>query len=222
MIVVMGVRFIANQVKANDNDGDNVMYMPIVRKTLFLSIADFNNCTKYNNLGGEMGSAYVKGGPDILQESYPLELNRGCVAKLEYDNQVNWSAFWMKLMKSDWSPYNRLLFNVRMDNAPTNGLPMKIEIKRVCREGDGTTNCDEVEAVYQNVTSDWEPINIPLSQFCQADGSQPFSEFTEMEELVFVFELNHGWSQGAVYLDNVQLIADGLPQLPSPCTTALP
>ena len=92
-----------------------------------LVVADFDNCANSNNLGGAMGAAYDP--PDSLQESYPQEPNRGCVAKLEY-RIAGWAGFWMKLQGADLSPFTTLVFDVRADPQP--GIPgqIKLELKR--------------------------------------------------------------------------------------------
>jgi hypothetical protein len=81
-------------------------------------VADFDACAGANNLGGSMGAAYNS--PDSLKESYQVEANRGCVARLQYQI-TNWAGFWMKLQGADLRPYSRLVFDVRADPQP--GIP---------------------------------------------------------------------------------------------------
>jgi len=158
-------------------------------------IADFNNCTGVNNLGGQMGAAYHES--DRLTETYVSELNRGCIAKLEY-NISQWSAFWMKLQSADLSPYNQLIFDIRADPAP--GIPgqVRIELKRA--------NGAEVSITYvQGITNDWQTMNVDLASFGPTGYADPLSSFTKMEELVFTFEASHSGTQGVIYLDNIAL-----------------
>jgi hypothetical protein len=76
---------------------DEVLFLPIIVSPPFM-IADFNTCVGVNNLGGQMGAAYIL--PDLLQESFMVDEDapgRGCVARLHYNNPQAWSAFWLKL-----------------------------------------------------------------------------------------------------------------------------
>lgn len=159
-----------------------------------LVVADFDNCTSTNNLGGAMGAAYNP--PDSLKESYPQEASRGCVARLEYKIS-GWSAFWVKLQGADLWPYSRLVFDVRADSQT--GLPrqIKLEIKRP----------GEVSIKYvSDIGTDWKTISVKLADFGSAGYGKPVSSWEGTEELVVTFELAKSGPQGVVFLDNLTFV----------------
>jgi hypothetical protein len=160
-------------------------------------VADFDACTGANNLGGPMGAAYNS--PDSLKESYQVEANRGCVARLEY-KITGWAGFWLKLQGADLRPYSRLVFDVRADPQP--GIPgqMKLELKRA----------GEVSIEYvSGIGADWKTISVRLSDFGYAGYGKPVSSWQGIEELVVVFEAARSGRSGVVYLDNILFASDG-------------
>ena len=157
-----------------------------------LVVADFDNCANSNNLGGAMGAAYNP--PDSLQESYPQEPNRGCVARLEY-RISGWAGFWMKLQGADLSPFSTMVFDVRAD--PQLEIPgqIKLELKRP-----GEVSIKRVSGI----ATDWRTISAKLSDFGYAGYGKPVSAWQGMEEFVVVFEADKSGRQGVVLLDNVR------------------
>ena len=161
-----------------------------------LIIADFNNCANTNNLGGSIGAAYNL--PDILEESFINEPERGCVAQLNY-NIKEWAAFWMQLGGADFSPYDNgnLTFDIRVEAETAVPNQIKIELKRAG---------DQIGILYvSNITSAWQTKQVSLSDFGSAGYGNPLSSFTDMDELVFTFESKNAGEQGIVYLDNIIL-----------------
>lgn len=158
-------------------------------------IADFDRCMGVNNLDGSMGAAFS--GSDSLEETYPEESGRGCVARLAYDIS-EWSAFWMKLERVDLSPYSKLVFAIRADAEPNVPRQIKIELKRA-------RNREVSIALISGITTDWQTLSVDLADFGPTGYTDALSSFTEMEELVFTFEARQAGSQGVVYLDNIGL-----------------
>ncbi len=170
------------------------VYLPIVLKNFspLVVVADFNECTSTNNLGGGMGAAYNP--PDLLVDSYVKEQGRGCVARLEYQI-INWSAFWIKLLHLDLTPYSKLVFDIKSSQTDI-PAELKIELKRAGNK--------EVSIVYvSGFSTEWQTLIVDLKDFGESGYAPPLSSFTEMEELVFTFEANRSGKQGIVYLDNI-------------------
>jgi len=159
-----------------------------------LLIADFDNCSNVNNLGGGMGGAY--NAPDSLIESYIQETGKGCVAKLKF-NIGEWAAFWLQLKAADFTPYNTLSFDIRSDanfNVPGQ---IQLELKRPG---------GELEIfVISNITTAWTTITVNLSDFGPANFGNSLSSFTGMSELVFTFTTQLSGNEGLVFLDNIIL-----------------
>lgn len=159
-----------------------------------LVVADFDNCTNTNNLGGAMGAAYNP--PDSLKESYPQEPERGCVARLEY-HISGWSGFWLKLQGADLRPYSKLVFDIRADPQP--GIPRqaKLELKRP----------GEVSILHiSDIGTGWKTISAELSSFGYAGYGKPVSSWQDMEELVVTFESAKSGPQGVVFIDDVTFV----------------
>jgi hypothetical protein len=155
-------------------------------------VADFDNCSNTNNLGGAMGAAYNP--PDSLQESYVQEPNRGCIAKLEY-NIAGWAGWWAKLQGANLGPSTTLVFDVRAD--PQSGIPgqIKLELKRP-----GEVSIKRVSGI----GAEWRTIHVKLSDFGFAGYGKPVSAWQDMEEFVVVFEADKSGRQGVVFLDNIR------------------
>jgi hypothetical protein len=186
---------------------DQQIFLPIIASPPFM-IADFNTCVGVNNLGGQMGAAYIL--PDLLQESFIVDKDapgRGCIARLHYNNPQAWSAFWLKLQELNVGSYTTLSFDIRSEGPPPNSV--KLELKRGCNAQ--TFVCDEVwikdVAV---VTSDWQQVNMNLNEFVPFDDETAVPCFEAMEELVFTFELAKSGAEGIVYLDNIILTGEPL------------
>lgn len=186
---------------------DEVLFLPIIVSPPFI-IADFNTCVGVNNLGGQMGAAYIL--PDLLQESFMVdedEPGRGCVARLHYNNPQAWSAFWLKLQSLNVGSYTVLSFDIRSDDLPPNSV--KLELKRGCNAQ--TFVCDEVWIKDVAIaTSDWQRVNVNLNEFVPFDDETAAPCFEAMEELVFTFELAKSGAEGIVYLDNIILTGEPL------------
>lgn len=151
-----------------------------------LLVADF--CSgRINNLGGEMGAAYE--GNNSLSDRYGSYADRSCAAQLEYNIQ-SWAAFWIKLQGQDLTSYSSLLFDIRGDSEA--GIPsrIKIELKRA--------NNTQVSIAYiSNITPGWQTRVVNLASF-------QTSAWTDMEELVFTFEVDGSGNKGLIYLDQVR------------------
>ena len=152
-----------------------------------LILDDFDDCNGTNRLGEANGAAYVA--PDILEESYVAESNRGCVAKLDY--QIgDWSAYWMQLGGVDLMPYDTLEFDIRAD-APT-PWELKVELKHDCTAGVG---CREFSVFYVGgIDETWHHKSLPLREFGTTGYAPPLSSLEGIDELVFTFEQNHSGS----------------------------
>ncbi len=202
--VFVFVKIVTNPARAAE-EGGHTLFLPIIEKPVLL-IADYNSCDKYDNLGGEMGAAYNL--PDLLQEQYVFENGRGCVVRLDYQNQQNWSAFWMKIQSVSLVPYSQIVFDIK-SGEPLSGQ-VKMELKRNCHPG--IFECDEVWIQYfSNITTSWQTVTIDLDGFTPLDNENPNACFTAMEELVFTFEKEIIDDMGVVYIDNVHASGISLP-----------
>lgn len=175
-----------------------------------LVVAGFDGCTGTNDLGGAMGAAYNT--PDSLKESFVPEVDRGCVARIEYDITA-WAAFWMKLQDADLTPYSRLFFDIRAD--ATQGVPgsIKLELKR-----DNEVSIQQVG----NITDQWQTLSVKLADFRSAGYGSPLSSWQGLDELVFTFEAGPSGRQGLIFLDNLIFASDSPPTTVAPPITASP
>jgi hypothetical protein len=199
LIVTMCFVFIL-QARAETNSGYTI-YLPLIAKPPF-TVADFNNCNKINNLGGEMGAAFEPSTFDWLIETYVPEAGRGCVAKLDYGAPTLWAAFWLKLVNADLTEQTVLSFDVKFidDNNSGSDNEIKVELKRGCHDD----TCDEVWIQYVSVIADvWETKEINLADFYSLPGMVPPPLLTNIEELVFTFENGRISSKGVIFLDNI-------------------
>lgn len=195
------------------NESDHFLYLPTVFRSNVLLIADFNRCAPPNNLGGDMGAACPLAGcplPNRLIETYEVEEPGNCVIRAEYHIQ-EWSAFWLKLLHADFTPYSRLVFDLKAD--ATIGVPNKIriELKRDCQQVSGGTECKEVSIEYvENIIDEWQRArSVALSDFQDTGwpGLQGIQDWSDIEELVFTFEASESGHDGAVFIDNIYLMS---------------
>jgi hypothetical protein len=164
--------------------------------TVLHLVANFDNCDNKTHRGGEMGEAHEPSSADKLMYSFVQEGGRGCVVRLEYDI-VKWSAFWIKLQGADLSPYSQLVFDIKAD--PQENVPkeIKIELKRA-------GNSEMAFQYISGITTDWQTQSVMLEDFVLGDSGRPLP-LIDMEELVFVFEVDEAGKAGIVYLDNIAL-----------------
>lgn len=141
-----------------------------------LIISDFNSCEETL-----AGSSLIN--VDFVQDS---DIH-GCVAQLNY---VGSSLFWIKLNDVDITYYNKLMFDLRADSS-FDGWQTKIELKRA----NETIDFDLIH----NISEEWQTITIDFVNF-----SSLLSAYTDMQEIVFVFEQELSSETGAIYLDNIQ------------------
>ena len=182
-------------------------YLPIIMKPLFL-VADFSSCGSTNNLGGNMGAAYISPS-NLVIESYVevLEPPWGCAVHIEYHIK-DWGAFWLQLEHAEVSEYSLLIFDIMGDASVGVPAQMKIEIKRDCQKVGGSNQCNEIEILYfAGITAQWQRnVNVNLSDFEPVDwpGYTGIQDWSDIEELVFTFEADVSGQDGAIYLDNIQ------------------
>ncbi len=183
---------------------DQHIYLPIIITPPFI-VADFDAdvCQKApNNLGGEMGSAFDPNTSDKLTETYVPEVGRGCIVKLDYQIPDKWSAFWLKLLDADLTPYSTLSFDVRFEGVIDSNTDMeiKVELKRGCHDQE----CDEVWIHYvPGIIDSWQTRTLSLADFYSPIDGTPPPPLIDMEELVFTFEKEHISSKGIVSLDYI-------------------
>jgi hypothetical protein len=165
-------------------------------------VADFDTCSKTNNLGGEMGAAYDPSNSDWLVETYEPEEGRGCIVRLDYHIPTAWSAFWLKLLHTNLTQYKSLSFAIKFtgDIDHNTDMEIKVEIKRDCHNG----LCSEVWIQYvPGITNDWQKMIINLANFYSLPDELSPPPLIDIEELVFTFEKDHISSEGSIYLDNI-------------------
>ena len=177
-----------------------------------LLVADFDNQSSVNNLGGSMGVVCPEANCAInrrISVVYTRENTRhDRVAKLEYHIET-WSAFWIGLHAAqagaDLRPYSRLTFDVRGDSKNTIPKALKIEIYRP----DPTNpKCLETGFAYvSGITADWKSYNVGLADFRPTGWYclSAISGLDNMDYLVFTFESDSekAGQDGIIYLDNI-------------------
>jgi hypothetical protein len=159
------------------------------------TVAAFDRCIGVTDQEGLIEA--IPGSPgDELVVSYVQEAGRGCIARLEYDI-VEWSAFWIQLQGADLSPYSQLVFDVKADS---HNIPerVKIELKRA---GGHEVSILDISGI----TTDWQTMSVNLSDFGPTSYAPPLSSFTDMEELLFTFDVERSGRTGVIYLDNIAL-----------------
>jgi hypothetical protein len=161
-----------------------------------LKIADYNDCLG-NHLGGEID--IFADASESIQMGY-LELAPGeCALQLTYDIQ-DWAAYWLILGGVDFTPYHHLVFDVRSESDQIGPQEFKVELKNQLPEG------QIIKLFYvDDITSDWQTVEIHLSDFEPADGGDSILDMSRVDELVFVFESSYSGNQGILYLDNMML-----------------
>jgi len=163
-----------------------------------LMIDDFDDGAKPNNLGGDLG-AWDRDPADDTQtctEYFTSEVkcgDKGYSMKIDYDVDSPSPAFngyWTKLQQIDITPYKNFVFYVKGDKEDGFTTQFKIELKN-------TKN--EVGKYYvKGVTSDWQKVVVPLSNFVG------ITDFSKMTEFVIVFEDRIATDRdGAIYIDNL-------------------
>lgn len=158
-----------------------------------LLVADFSNCSNINSVERAMGAAYNT--PDKLTEQY-ISDNRGetgCIAELVYDIE-GWSAFWIKLPSLDLTGYSNVSFDIRGVTIPNN-MQMKVELKR--------TSANELNNIYVAIEDDWQHVILKFEDFTSPGYADPISAYTDIDELVFVFEKGTSGASGIVEIDNI-------------------
>jgi hypothetical protein len=163
-----------------------------------LMVDDFDDGAKPNNLGGDLG-AWDRDPADDTQtcrEYFTSEVkcgDKGYSMKIDYDVDSPSPAFngyWTKLQGIDVSPYKNFVFYVRGDEKDGFTTQFKIELKNAKKE---------LGKYYvKGVTSDWQKVVVPLSNFVG------ITDFSNMTEFVIVFEDRIATDRdGAIYIDNL-------------------
>lgn len=157
-------------------------------------VANFNTCDKFNNLGGEMGSAYNP--PNQITETYTLEAGQGCVARLDYTIETNgWAAFWLKLKRIDLTAFRTMGFWARSDSTAPAPASIKIELKRDMNGDDKNDEGAFVDFPVQLIPEGrW--YSLELSRF-------KLSSLSQINELVFTFEGAKSGTTGVLILDGM-------------------
>lgn len=143
----------------------------------------------------ETGSATADGA-SLDFECVPVKCREGIVAKVDYETERKWAAFWIRLNDADFMPYDTLTFFAKGDYPKGSKPAFKIELKR--------QNNDQIGIVYiTDLSKEWKQFTVPLEEFIKF-GDMPFlCGWDAMSELVFTFESDRSGPRGTVYLDNV-------------------
>ena len=164
-----------------------------------LMVADFNNGTKPNNLGGDFG-CWIKDPADPMQgcaEAFDAKDrygSKGYALRLIYSVKSTKPAFgglWMRLNDLDASRFGALAFRVRGDAGMGYTKTFKVELKDMA---------DQSSHRYVNdVTDQWQDVVIPLAEF------EGMANPRKLKELVIVFEDTTATAkQGVIYLDDIR------------------
>lgn len=146
-----------------------------------LTIADFESGTNINNLGEEIGAFYPEGtGDDVV-----VEYINGLV-NVNYTLATNsYGGYWVKLGGADFSPYSQLAFDITASAS----FSIKLELKHT--GGGFAFQYIPVGPSRQTVTIDLEDLSL--------------TDFSSMNELVFVLEQSRVGSNGIITIDNITL-----------------
>ena len=160
-------------------------------------ITDFDDCGDPPKRARNTESIDDPSAGNTLTVSYVRETERGCVAELEY-RIADWAAFRIDLLDVDLRPYSQLVFDIKAD--PQSPLPdrIKIELKRA--DGNEVSILD-----ISGITTDWQMMRVNLSDFGPTSYTAPLSSLSDVEELLFTFDVERSGEIGLVYLDNIAL-----------------
>jgi len=161
----------------------------------------------------EMGSATADGA-SLDSGCGPAKCREGIVAKVDYETEQKWAAFWIRLNDADFMPYDTLTFFAKGDYPKGNKPAFKIELKR--------QNNDQIGIVYiTDLSKEWKQFTVPLETF-RKFGDMPFlCGWDAMSELVFTFESDRSGPRGTVYLDDIYLERRG-EGAPTPAAECIP
>lgn len=166
-------------------------------------IADFDSPAP-NNVEGNFGAfnpseteqVYIC--RELLQDTVKHGA-AGSAMKLEYNvsKAGSYNGFWMKLGSADSgnnfdaSPYKKLTFWVKGDEAAGFGTKFKLELK-------GDPGAPVAKKYVGPVSASWTKIEVPLKEFTGVD-------LKKLNEVVFIFEERTvaPATTGAIYIDDV-------------------
>jgi tetratricopeptide (TPR) repeat protein len=148
-----------------------------------LILADFNNGTRLNNVGGELGtwekdiSDKTQGTKISFAADDAVGLPGAKSLELDYDvdspNQA-FTGFWMKLASQDFSSYDTLNLYLKGDAAKGFSTRLKIELKDF-------TNKPSPYLI-DGIESGWQKFSVPFNSF------KLISDWSRMNEFVVGFE----------------------------------
>ena len=162
-----------------------------------LLVDDFNRGDKPSALGGDFGG-WDKD-PNDPTQGCKISFDKanafggaGYALKLDYDvdsRNPAYNGFWMKLENADLTPYKKLTFFVKGDQAKGFTNAIKLELKNAKEVGKFTL---------KGITSQWQQVSIPLKDFAG------ITNWKGMTELVVVFDDTTSTTKtGTIYLDEI-------------------
>jgi len=117
--------------------------------------------------------------PDIIKLNYNFYTEKKEIYAVKFNNL-------------DLSHYRTLSFNIRKTN-PKDTLALRIELANVFEE--------RAEVYLKNISSDWQSVNIPLSDF------KKISQWQKIRELAFIVEeWNSKEKNNVLYLEQIQFL----------------
>lgn len=190
-------------------------------------IADFEDGNLENHLGGGSGSWNLTPEDEALAVELEVTDSGGAgnskgALKLTYDvdspeNPAVKAGFWTKLNGFDGTPYDHVAFEVRGDSKAGFTDVFLIELKRY----KDTSRTDQLRGtrVVQNVTSEWQTVNIPLNALVGLFDlsspeiwQNPSLARRHLDEFVINLESRRVTQKtGVLYFDNFRFAHTGRP-----------
>ncbi|MBU4488992.1 MAG: PKD domain-containing protein [Candidatus Omnitrophica bacterium] len=170
-----------------------------------LHVDDFNDGTKPNLLGGDMGVFDSQDGSSCMTtyiDNPGIVLGGwGYSMQLDYDVLYgsSFAGYWTAFNNMDLSMYNTLEFWIR---GAAGGEKFTFYLKDF---HGNESKLDIANYLPDGITTSWQKVTIPLSDF------KGIVTWNEMDSFVITFEGMIGSGQGRIYIDNIRFVSGYIP-----------